>query len=105
MFLFIIRDHDKNWISLFEKEKELLCVKTGKENIITIEPGIYFIPALIDLWRSEKKFNDMINYDLCDKYKDFGGVRIEDDVLVTTDAHRVLGKAIPKRVRDFGIKV
>ena len=68
--------------------------------IITIEPGIYFIPALIDLWRSEGKFKDMINYDLCDKYKDFGGIRIEDDVLLTSDSHKVLGKPIPKTVEE-----
>jgi Xaa-Pro aminopeptidase len=69
--------------------------------VITIEPGIYFIPALIDLWRSEGKFKDMINYDLCHKYKDFGGIRIEDDVLVTADSYRVLGKPIPKKVEEI----
>jgi Xaa-Pro aminopeptidase len=75
--------------------------KLQKGYVITIEPGIYFIPALIDLWRSEGKFKDMINYDLCDQYKDFGGIRIEDDVLLTSDSHKVLGKPIPKTVEEI----
>ncbi len=52
--------------------------------VITIEPGIYFIPALIDMWKSEQKFADYINYSEVEKYRDFGGIRIEDDVLVTS---------------------
>ncbi|MFC1554573.1 M24 family metallopeptidase, partial [candidate division KSB1 bacterium] len=68
--------------------------------VLTVEPGIYFIPELIDLWKSEKKFADFINYDEAEKYKDFGGVRIEDDVLVTHEGHRVLGKPIPKTVEE-----
>jgi len=69
--------------------------------VLTIEPGIYFIPALIDLWRSEGKFTEFINYDKADTYKDFGGVRIEDDILVTKDGYRVLGKPIPKTVEEI----
>jgi Xaa-Pro aminopeptidase len=69
--------------------------------VVTIEPGIYFIPALIDLWRSEGKFTEFINYDKADTYKDFGGVRIEDDILVTEDGYRVLGKPIPKTVKEI----
>lgn len=68
--------------------------------VVTIEPGIYFIPALIDLWRSEGKFTEFINYDKADTYKDFGGVRIEDDILVTDVGYRVLGKPIPKTVEE-----
>ncbi|UCG27618.1 MAG: aminopeptidase P family protein, partial [Bacteroidales bacterium] len=55
--------------------------------VLTVEPGIYFIPELIDLWRKEKKFPDYINYDKVENYKDFGGIRIEDDVLVTRDGY------------------
>jgi Xaa-Pro aminopeptidase len=69
--------------------------------VITVEPGIYFIPALIDKWRSEGKFKAYINYEKVDSYKDFGGIRIEDDVLVTDIGGRVLGKSIPKTVRDI----
>jgi Xaa-Pro aminopeptidase len=68
--------------------------------VITDEPGIYFIPALIDQWRSEGKFTEFINYDKVETYKDFGGIRIEDDVLVTKDGYRVLGKPIPKTVAE-----
>ncbi len=68
--------------------------------VITVEPGIYFIPALIDRWRSEGKFTAYINYEKVESYKDFGGIRIEDDVLVTDIGSRVLGKPIPKTVRE-----
>jgi hypothetical protein len=56
--------------------------------------------ALIDKFRSEGKFTDFINYDKVETYKDFGGIRIEDDILVTETGHRILGKAIPKSVAD-----
>ena len=83
----------------------LNCLRCGrrlqKGFVMTDEPGIYFIPALIDLWRSEKKFVDFINYDEVEKYKDFGGIRIEDDVLITDDACRMLGeKVIPYHADD-----
>jgi Xaa-Pro aminopeptidase len=68
--------------------------------VMTDEPGCYFIPALIDLWKSEGKFTDFINYDKAETYKDFGGVRIEDDILVTEDGYKVLGKPIPKTVAE-----
>lgn len=68
--------------------------------VLTNEPGIYFIPALIDKFRSEGKYLDFVNYDKVETFKDFGGIRIEDDVLVTADGHRVLGKPIPKTVAD-----
>jgi Xaa-Pro aminopeptidase len=68
--------------------------------VFTIEPGIYFIPALIDLWQEEKRFRDFIDYDRLESYRDFGGIRIEDDVLVTEQGYRVLGKPIPKTVGE-----
>ena len=64
--------------------------------VLTIEPGLYFIPALIDRWHAEEKHARFINYDRVAAYRDFGGIRIEDDVLVTEDGARVLGPAIPK---------
>jgi Xaa-Pro aminopeptidase len=69
-------------------------------NVLTVEPGIYFIPALIDRWRSEGKFDSFIDFDKVESYKDFGGIRIEDDVLVTDIGSRVLGKPIPKTVHE-----
>lgn len=61
----------------------------------TIEPGIYFIPELIDKWRGERQFVDFIVYDEFEKWKDFGGVRNEEDYLITPKGARRLGKKIP----------
>lgn len=69
--------------------------------VLTVEPGIYFIPALIDKWKSENKLAEFINYDKVETYKDFGGIRIEDDVLVIKDGNRVLGKPVPKTVEEI----
>ncbi len=69
--------------------------------VITNEPGCYFIPALIDKWRAENKCNDFIDYRVLETYKDFGGIRIEDDLLVTKDGCRLLGKYIPKTVAEI----
>lgn len=63
--------------------------------VLTIEPGVYFIPELIDLWKGEKKFTEFINYDKLETYKDFGGIRNEEDYLITEDGARRLGKKIP----------
>jgi Xaa-Pro aminopeptidase len=68
--------------------------------VITVEPGIYFIPALIDRWKPERKFSEFINYEQVEKYRGFGGIRIEDDVLVTEDGCRVLGPGIPKGIDE-----
>ncbi|MCK4921117.1 MAG: M24 family metallopeptidase, partial [Bacteroidales bacterium] len=79
-------------------------LRMGKElksgMVMTIEPGLYFIPALIDLWKYEGKFKDYINYDKVGTYKDFGGVRIEDDILINSQGCKVLGTAIPKTVEE-----
>ncbi|WP_018109780.1 aminopeptidase P family protein [Bacteroides propionicifaciens] len=64
--------------------------------VLTIEPGIYFIPNLIDLWKAEKKFTDFINYDLLETYKDFGGIRNEEDYAITKDGSMRMGmKHVP----------
>ena len=70
-------------------------------HVFTIEPGCYFIPQLIDQWRSEGKFREFINYDKAEKWKDFGGVRIEDNVLITEKGHKLLGKPVPKTIADI----
>ncbi len=72
------------------------CLRMGrrleKGFVVTDEPGIYFIPALIDDWKAQGLHKDFINYELLETYKDFGGIRIEDDLLITEDGCRFLGK-------------
>jgi Xaa-Pro aminopeptidase len=68
--------------------------------VLTVEPGIYFIPALIDRWREERAHSDFIDYDRLAQFVNFGGIRIEDDVLVTSDGARVLGPVIPKTIAE-----
>jgi Xaa-Pro aminopeptidase len=69
--------------------------------VMTDEPGCYFIPALIDQWRSERKHVDFINYDAVESFKDFGGIRLEDDILITAEGSRFLGeKKIPITVEE-----
>ena len=60
--------------------------------VLTTEPGIYFIPALIQKWKNENKFKEFINYEVLESYIGFGGIRLEDDILVTENGCRFLGK-------------
>ena len=69
--------------------------------VMTDEPGCYFIPALIDQWKAEKKYTDFLNYDAIESFKDFGGIRLEDDILITPEGSRFLGeKRIPITVEE-----
>ena len=85
------------------------CLRYGKRLqpgfVLTDEPGIYFIPALIDKWKSEHMHTEFLNYDKIEQYLDFGGIRIEDDILITKDGCRFLGtKRIPyhpQELEDF----
>lgn len=82
------------------------CLRMGRRLepgfVVTDEPGIYFIPHLIDLWRKEGHCKDFLNFDLLEQYKDFGGIRIEDDLLITADGCRFMGsKRIPYHPKDL----
>ena len=69
--------------------------------VVTIEPGLYFIPELMDQYKAGKKFMDFINYDKLDAFRDFGGIRIEDDLLVTEGGSRILGKPLVKKAVEI----
>ena len=76
------------------------CLRMGRKLeegfVVTDEPGIYFIPALIDDWKASGHCQEFLNFDKLETYKDFGGIRIEDDILITKDGCRFLGsKRIP----------
>jgi Xaa-Pro aminopeptidase len=69
--------------------------------VLTIEPGIYFIPQLMDVWRTEGRLEEFINYDELNKWRDFSGVRNEEDYLITTDGARRLGPHKPQTVEEI----
>ena len=105
-----MEDLGENYVGYDEQTKRadqfgLAYLRMGRElktgYVLTVEPGVYFIPALIDQWKAEGKHSEFINYDKVEEYKDFGGIRIEDDILITGDGCRVLGKPIPKTVDEI----
>jgi Xaa-Pro aminopeptidase len=69
--------------------------------VLTVEPGIYFIPPLIEKWSAEKKHADFICYDQVRHFIGFGGIRIEDDVLIETAGARILGTRLPVSIEEI----
>ena len=84
----------------FGRHKLRLARKLEPGFVITVEPGIYFISQLMGQWKAAGKFEAFIDYEKVETYLGFGGVRIEDDVLVTESGCRILGKPIPKSIED-----
>ena len=104
-----MEDLGEVWVGYDGEPKSTLfglkSLRLGKELkpgfVLTIEPGIYFIPELIDLWKSEKRFEEFLNYDKIEEYRNFGGIRNEEDFLITEDGYRVLGTRLkPKTIED-----
>ncbi len=88
-----------------EKVFGLKSLRLGRELqegfVLTVEPGVYIIPELIDRWQAEKKYTEFINYDVLNTYRDFGGIRIEDNFVITADGYRLLGKYFPKTAQEI----
>ena len=86
------------------KQFGLKSLRLGRELkpgfILTIEPGIYFIPELIDLWQNNGTNKDFINFEKVNEYRNFGGIRNEEDLLITPTGHRILGKPLAKSIED-----
>ncbi len=68
--------------------------------VVTVEPGIYFMPHLIERWKAERKCERFIDYNRLEAWRHFGGLRVEDDIVVTEDGCRILGPPIPKSIEE-----
>ncbi len=95
-----MEDYGENFVGYDDKISRssqfgLASLRMGKElrpgHVVTVEPGCYFIPALIEKWKSEGTCRDFINFDRLKDFYDFGGIRIEDDILITQSGARLLG--------------
>jgi Xaa-Pro aminopeptidase len=105
-----MEDLNENWVGYDENTQRStqfglkslrLAKKLEAGFALTVEPGIYFIPTLIERWEAEGKFKDFVNYGALKPYFNFGGIRIEDNLLITENGSRLLGKAIPKSIADI----
>jgi Xaa-Pro aminopeptidase/Xaa-Pro dipeptidase len=97
---FVGYDREVTRSKLFGLNRVRLGKRVKPGMTITIEPGLYFIPALIEAWRSERRHADFIDYDRLSDFIGAGGLRVEDEIVVTENACRILGKPIPKSIAD-----
>ncbi|WP_421920498.1 aminopeptidase P family protein [Marinifilum sp.] len=104
-----MEDYGENYVGYDDEVQRIdqfgtAYLRLGKELkpgfVLTNEPGIYFIPALIDKFQNEGLYTEFINYDKVNEYRNFGGIRLEDDVLVTETGNRLIGKRIPISVDE-----
>jgi Xaa-Pro aminopeptidase len=98
---FVGYDEEVNRVDQFGTGYLRLGKKLKEGFALTVEPGIYFIPALIDKWMSEKHHPDFIHYDKVLEYLGFGGIRIEDNVIVGAEGHQVIGDSVPKTIMEI----
>ncbi|MCF0059296.1 aminopeptidase P family protein [Dyadobacter sp. CY356] len=87
------------------KEFGLKSLRLGRELeagfVLTVEPGLYFIPELMDMWKAQGKLRDFINYDKLDAFRNFGGARVEENFLITENGYQLLGEPLIKSVADI----
>ena len=104
-----MEDLNEDWVGYDDEVKRsdqfgLRSLRLGKAlekgHVLTVEPGLYFIPALIEQWAAEGKHADFINYDEVKKHLDFGGIRIEDNILITEKGYQILGQPIAKQIAE-----
>jgi Xaa-Pro aminopeptidase len=93
--IYVGYDHETRPVDQFGTASLRMGRKLQPGFVVTNEPGIYFIPDLIDKWQGEKINTDFINFEKVNEYRDFGGIRLEDDILVTQNGSRILGKRVP----------
>lgn len=106
-----MEDLGENYIGYTEEEpKDTVSfgwksLRLGKKlevgNVLTVEPGIYFIPTLIDIWQKDQKLKEFVNYDKLNEYRDFGGIRIEDNYVITKDGYRKLGPHLMDTIEEI----
>ena len=104
-----MEDLGESWVGYEGKAKStqfgLKSLRLAKPlqpgHVYTIEPGIYFIPELIDLWRSQLKFKEFIKWEKVDSYRHFGGIRNEEDFVMTKNGPQLLGKPKPKTIQEI----
>jgi Xaa-Pro aminopeptidase len=100
---FVGYDHTVSRSTQFGLKSLRMARKLEAGNVMTVEPGFYVIPTLLELWKKDGHNAAFINFEKCKPLYKFGGIRIEDDLLVTKEGHRLLGsKRLPVTPEEIG---